>query len=82
MLIYPFSQSVSLLMAMKGKQTVKHLQGLVHKCTNAAAVCITGRHATEGDGGGAGLQSVLQTGWAHRGGLNPLQCLFALRVHR
>lgn len=40
MLIYPFSQSVSLLMATKRKQTTKHLQGLVHNCTNAAAACV------------------------------------------
>jgi len=78
MLIYPFSQSVSLLVAMKGKQTVKHLQGLVHKCTAAAAVCVAGLHATEGDG----LWFVLPTGWAHRGGLNPLQPLFAFQMHQ
>lgn len=38
MLIHPFSQSVSLLMAMEGKQTVEHLQGLVRKGGIAAAV--------------------------------------------
>lgn len=38
MLIYPFSQSVSLLMAMKGKQTVEHPQGLAHQC-RAQLVC-------------------------------------------
>lgn len=27
-------------MAMKRKQTAKHLQGLVHNCTNAAATCM------------------------------------------
>lgn len=36
MLIYPFSQSVSLLTATKRKQTAKNLQGLVHNCTNCS----------------------------------------------
>lgn len=58
-------------MVMKGKQTVKHLQGLVHNCRNTAAVCIVraARYAW-------GQVMVCIAVWAHRGGLNPLQCLF------
>lgn len=65
MLIYPFSQSASLLMARKGKQTVKHLQGLVHPCTNAAAA---GVEAAACGGGHAAV--CRQTSCSCTGGLN------------
>lgn len=65
MLIYPFSQSASLLMARKGKQTVKHLQGLVHPCTNAAAA---GVEAAACGGGRAAV--CRQTSCSCTGGLS------------
>lgn len=65
MLIYPFSQSLSLLMARKGKQTVKHLQGLVHPCTSTAAA---GVEAAACGGGRAAV--CMQTGCSCTGGLS------------
>lgn len=76
MLIYPFSQSVSLLMATKRKQTAKHLQGLVHNCTNAAAGCMEVKGCVA-DKLGSHFQCKIHEGGRHsdpRVLLDPGQC--------
>lgn len=76
MLIYPFSQSVSLLMATKRKQTAKHLQGLVHNCTNTAAGCMEVKGCVA-DKLGSHFQCKIHEGGRHsdpRVLLDPGQC--------